>query len=494
VNDLKFIQSFSFLGPLLISLSYPIFLYGKSLFIINLQELIFPILFLATIIIFSWFILKTILHNGTKSAIILTVFVLLFFNYGIIYDSFDDFEFNGSYLRHQYLLVFFVVIFSVILFYILKTKHSLSKINFGIQIFSLFVISIGITFVITATLTDSYEKNEIKEENPNIYYFILNAYANPEIMKSVYQYNNDHFINFLKSKSFYVPENSFSNYRHGFLSLSSSLNIEYVNYFSDIIPTNSRNFHLIYQTVDQNRIMKYFKSNGYKIINFGSYDGLTGNIEVAEIHLCKNDPFLESQILMMVIRKSMMSPIYTEFFDEISNEREICVFETLKKIYKDPQPTFTFVYFHIPHSPYRFSSDGKFVSFPPANTKLSETEHIIGYTEQTKFLENSLKITLSEIIFNDPNSIIIIQSDVGTSLQSLDNNETMLRKMKIFNAYYLGGNETELLYDSITPVNSFRIILKEFFNENLELLDDKLYYSEYGQELNFTDVTLKLLR
>ena len=51
------------------------------------------------------------------------------------------------------------------------------------------------------------------------------------------------------------------------------------------------------------------------------------------------------------------------------------------------------------------------------------------------------------------------------------------------------NNGTSRLYDSITPVNSFRVILNHYFNENYELLEDKMYYSNSQTELNFTDVT-----
>ena len=65
--------------------------------------------------------------------------------------------------------------------------------------------------------------------------------------------------------------------------------------------------------------------------------------------------------------------------------------------------------------------------------------------------------------------------------------------MSILNAYYLPDQNTELIYDSITPVNSFRLILNAYFNANYELLEDKSYFSDYGQPYNFTDVTKILL-
>jgi hypothetical protein len=43
----------------------------------------------------------------------------------------------------------------------------------------------------------------------------------------------------------------------------------------------------------------------------------------------------------------------------------------------------------------------------------------------------------------------------------------------IMNAYYLPDGGSELLYDSISPVNSFRVILNRYFGMNMDLLDDR---------------------
>jgi hypothetical protein len=48
--------------------------------------------------------------------------------------------------------------------------------------------------------------------------------------------------------------------------------------------------------------------------------------------------------------------------------------------------------------------------------------------------------------------------------------------MRILNAYYLpdaGGGE---LYESISPVNSFRVLFNTYFGGKLELLADTAYF------------------
>ena len=48
-------------------------------------------------------------------------------------------------------------------------------------------------------------------------------------------------------------------------------------------------------------------------------------------------------------------------------------------------------------------------------------------------------------------------------------------RYEILNAYYLPGDGAESLYPTITPVNSFRVILDKYFGENFPLLPDVSY-------------------
>jgi hypothetical protein len=61
--------------------------------------------------------------------------------------------------------------------------------------------------------------------------------------------------------------------------------------------------------------------------------------------------------------------------------------------------------------------------------------------------------------------------------------------MRILNAYYLPLKDCDLVYDSITPVNTFRVIFNCYFGTNYKLLEDKSYNSFDFSPYKFTDVT-----
>ena len=66
------------------------------------------------------------------------------------------------------------------------------------------------------------------EHKPDIYYIILDAYARADVMQDFYGYDNSHFVEQLTDLGFYVAPCSQSNYAWTGLSLTSSLNMNYL--------------------------------------------------------------------------------------------------------------------------------------------------------------------------------------------------------------------------------------------------------------------------
>ena len=69
-------------------------------------------------------------------------------------------------------------------------------------------------------------KNGVK---PDVYYIILDAYASPETLKTQGNFDDKEFLDFLKSRGFYVVPKAASNYDRTPFSISSSLNMDYIS-------------------------------------------------------------------------------------------------------------------------------------------------------------------------------------------------------------------------------------------------------------------------
>jgi hypothetical protein len=109
----------------------------------------------------------------------------------------------------------------------------------------------------------------------------------------------------------------------------------------------------------------------------------------------------------------------------------------------------------------------------------TKEEYIYGYTNQVTFVNKQILEIARELIDKSQvPPIIIIQGDHGTGRFGQD------VRMLILNAYYLPGHP-EVLYDTISPVNSFRVVLNEYFDQSLPILEDRSYFSGYNNPQNF---------
>ena len=116
--------------------------------------------------------------------------------------------------------------------------------------------------------------------------------------------------------------------------------------------------------------------------------------------------------------------------------------------------------------------------------------------EQLKYTNNRLLQIFDEIEKSNNNFIFIIQSDEGPhpycwgSKTSCDENDWKL-KTGIINSFYNTEGYTLNSKDLETPINNFRHIFNMLSEEELELLDHKIYMlkdSNSKKNFKFTQI------
>ena len=127
--------------------------------------------------------------------------------------------------------------------------------------------------------------------------------------------------------------------------------------------------------------------------------------------------------------------------------------------------------------------------------KLTRSQYMERYITQMKFIEKAISLSIDRILADSRTPpIIILQGDHGCGAflhhDSLEG--TYLQdRLSILNAYYLPGG-ADGLYDSITPVNTFRVIINRYFDAALPMLEDRSYFATATHPYDYTDVTDRL--
>ncbi len=211
------------------------------------------------------------------------------------------------------------------------------------------------------------------------------------------------------------------------------------------------------------------------------------------------------EFLILLIHTSILRPIEKPIINDL-RKSHLYTFSKLAKIPNINGPKFVFAHIMAPHPPYLFGENGE--SVPGATLKMGggAWKQKKDYIKQLIFVNKEVKKIVSEILTKskDP-PIIILQADHGPASTfsrdmfwqgagwSATPTENMLReRMRIFNAYYLPSGGNDLLYESITPVNTFRLVFDFYFNTNCGLLVDQSYYSNYDRPYEFINVTDKV--
>jgi hypothetical protein len=173
-------------------------------------------------------------------------------------------------------------------------------------------------------------------------------------------------------------------------------------------------------------------------------------------------------------------------------------FDQLSQIPKWPREgrsLFVFAHITIPHEPYVFNADCSIR--PPFWPSLQdERPEKQAYVAQIECLNRRLRSIVEHLLRDSPAPpVILLQSDHGHGRLPLHipdvdavTPDRVAERADVFAAYYLPGADGGIVYDSITPVNVFRTVFRQYFQADLAPLPDKTYWSPETQLFKFTRV------
>lgn len=498
---------------------FPVLLYFSLLYGIwvPVDQLLVPILFtlIATAVIHfaSFLLLKNIRRAGIYTTLAFCIFYAPTFLAIVVRKGTDPNLLATLDVGAKPIVCSFWLLILFAVYRLLRSKSDFRQLTLWLNKVALFLVALELSIIVSQWFETNFLKYPLiaegddkliesrkksSAERPDFYYIILDKLARHEALSKVFHYDNTPFLQYLRDKGFYIANNSHCNYPRTLMSLASSLNMEYLDKVAKVYGPTTGDRTVLTPMIRKNALARHLQSLGYKFINISSYFGPTAWIPNADENI-GNAPFDQFAIEFWQSTMMGMFTCSIDFLNDLYRDEKRTTFAHILQASKRAGPKFVFAHILLPHEPFYFLADGA-----SGNQEMSfhgdqwtdATKR--AYIEQTRYAEKQVESLIDQIIANSKSCpIIVLQSDHGTdataSMTTARPSDGLLaERYGILNAYLVPKQKRSLFYDSITPVNSFRTILKAYFGFALPLLADRSYYSPIPISYDYADVTPRL--
>jgi hypothetical protein len=220
-----------------------------------------------------------------KAGLLTSMYILLFFNYGIVYESIDFLSITRtSALRVVAINLPYILgllgLLTLILFKLQKPEYAIYCTSTTLlNIIALTLVggvvvregNLALTSAANTPISGSgvdspalevVVPEQLPETLPDVYYLIFDGYSRNDYLQSHWGIDNMAFTEQLEALGFYIADDSVSNYTYTIASISSALNLQYVQDFAAAVSTRSE----LAPFVVDSHAAKTFQAMGYQYI------------------------------------------------------------------------------------------------------------------------------------------------------------------------------------------------------------------------------------
>ena len=515
-------RRYSFLAIALLSAFPVISLFAANADQVAVREALRSMLF--TVLV-GWLVLlamRLVTGEWSRATLLTAGFVVLFFTYGQTYDLVEGLTLGGVILgRHRWLFPVWGLAGVLWLYWVaIRGRRRsfavtpllaagavlvvLPLIPVAAQALSALRSVPALPAPVSAQLSPSAGTGL-----PDIYYIIVDGYGRSDVLKDLYGIDNSSFVDFLESRGFFVASEARSNYSKTVLSLASSVNMRYLNDVIQSQGVESTNRQPLIRMIQNSEVRRTLEAFGYRTVGFETGYPPTeltdASLYFAPTATASSDaaytwaPRGVNEFEILLLQTTALRPAIDKFTEDQSlalalisqpylthRRRILFTLERLPEIARMDGRTFTFAHILVPHPPFVFGRDGEEI-VPTQPFRLMDIgtyprpEYIERYRDQLLYVNTLLEKTIDQVLSNSTSPpIIILQGDHGpgaymdyrTPLTS-----NMRDRMSILNAYLVPPEVASHLYASITPVNSFRILLGGILGGGRPILPDESYFT-----------------
>ena len=448
---------------------------------------------------FLYFILKKSYKNN-KTAAVLTFFLMLFLvTFGALHDFLKEFTTLSFLSKYSLLIPFFLLLFGFVFLTLRHRSYTYNKTYRFLNVLILLLLVIETSIFIYNVLKPSvlidnrmtafaqFRKTKAISNKPDIFFLVFDAMPSSKAMLNEWNFDNSHLDSFLAKEGFYIAADAKSNYNLTMLSVTSTLNMEYLLPTQIFTGGEIQMIEKASPALLKNSTTEILKNEGYQISQFQPLSVKNKD--------WRGRLYFESLVTGHYWLKTFPGRVYNDLRWHLGNikslkERQRAIAKknqfahkenllyTLEKIKEScsaaSTPKFVYGHFMLPHGPYIFDSSGQMLIQTKSFSKKEKEETL--FMNQVKYVD---KLIIDLVLFikknNKPNTIIIIEGDhgfrniFGKHYMTFDN----------LNAIYFPDGDYRQFNQSQSPINTFRNVFNKYFGANLQLLKDSSIFVPY---------------
>lgn len=456
-----------------------------------------------------WIALRSWLGDLRKAALITSLASILFFAHGVIiwqladmgWFPADDWGAGAHVVLWAAMLVLLGSIATVC-----RTRRLDSDWTYFANVFGTAAVVIPLMLLVQQwNVTNAMEKTirlthasiptagkEAVQEPPDIYWILPDAYARADILADFFNFDNKPFLEDLRERGFTIAPEAVSSYSTTALSVASILNIDYMQNLIDGSIEDSPNWWLSRRLVNENRVGRFLKERGYTTYTVATqYDNISWRSDnrVSRWWFLN---YFEANLLFRTPIQPISRMLGMSLLHEHHRARTRFTYDWVAKAAKLEGPKFVFVQLVTPHAPFIFGPQGESVTprwrytwaegqdFHLLQEGATKQDYLEGYRNQVQYSNQRLIETVDRIQARSKQPpVIVVMSDHGPlsgEWQEDLSRPEVIERFGVLSALSLPGGDSDQVPADLNAVNTFRLILNEYFDTKLDFLESRSYY------------------
>ena len=496
-DDRKGAQPFPF-HPYLLAVFPVTALYATNLYGAFLVDAGLTLVMVLGVAVTTTLVMRFAFRTKERAAIAASYLLALTFGYKSLHNAVN--MALGAYVRQRYILLVWGLAVVVGLVWLHRAQLKDNKVTRFLNLFSttlviVSLLSIGVARMSSLSIIGSVdpahfvgeqEKITLRPPVPprDIYYLVFDRYGDNQTLRSRFGYDNRPFYDSLRERGFYIVTESRTNYPSTLASMSCALNMKYHEMGEQAEDVSVRE-NQYYQLFQNHRVGKLLKNKGYKYYYVGNWRDLMRWNNTADVNY--RLALSPSEFARALFATTPLANVFTCVYPKYALRR----LEAAQNMVSYEGPKFVHAHFLLPHPPWMFDKDGSKLT----RTQRTSRSNVENYRNQLMFANKRILEMIDAILDKSTIApIIVIQADEGPLLWGMSRDKDRLARIRmrtgIISAFHLPEvDAAEVVPPTISPVNTFRLIFRNYFGADIPILADRTFYPEHTTMFGHLDWT-----